>query len=55
MQETPETSRSAVATDIQKHLLGVIRRRSNNVGASALYVDSPAGSVLPLHGEITLG
>ncbi|XP_013175651.1 PREDICTED: uncharacterized protein C6orf132 homolog [Papilio xuthus] len=48
MQETAETLRSAVATDIQKHLLGVIRRRSNNVGASALWVDSPAGSVLPL-------
>ncbi|XP_038217611.1 uncharacterized protein LOC119836379 [Zerene cesonia] len=48
MQETPETQRAAVATDIQKHLLGVIRRRSNNVGASALWVDSPAGSVLPL-------
>ncbi|CAG4965757.1 unnamed protein product [Colias eurytheme] len=48
MQETPETLRASVATDIQKHLLGVIRRRSNNVGASALWVDSPAGSVLPL-------
>ncbi|CAK1549056.1 unnamed protein product [Leptosia nina] len=48
MQETPETLRSSIATDIQKHLLGVIRRRSNNVGASALWVDTPAGSVLPL-------
>ncbi|XP_022115395.2 uncharacterized protein LOC110993437 [Pieris rapae] len=48
MQETGETLRSAVATDIQKHILGVIRRRSNNVGTSALWVDSPAGSVLPL-------
>ncbi|XP_028160628.1 uncharacterized protein LOC114353022 [Ostrinia furnacalis] len=48
MQETPETLRPAVATDVQKHLLGVIRRRSNNVGASKLFVDSPAGSVLPL-------
>ncbi|XP_039747921.1 uncharacterized protein LOC120625072 [Pararge aegeria] len=48
MQETPETLRAAVATDIQKHILGVIRRRSNNIGASALWVDSPAGSVLPL-------
>ncbi|XP_068621790.1 uncharacterized protein pwn [Battus philenor] len=48
MQETAETLRSSVATDIQKHLLGVIRRRSNNVGTSALWVDSPAGSVLPL-------
>ncbi|KAI5634684.1 calcium-binding EGF domain-containing protein [Phthorimaea operculella] len=49
MQETPETLRSHIATDIQKHLLGVIRRRSNNVGASALWVDTPAGSVLPLN------
>ncbi|XP_072937735.1 uncharacterized protein pwn [Epargyreus clarus] len=48
MQETPETQRSAIATDIQKHILGVIRRRSNNVGASALWVDTPAGAVLPL-------
>lgn len=51
MQETPETLRSAIATDVQKHLLGVIRRRSNNVGASALWVDTPAGAVLPLNGE----
>ncbi|CAB3236336.1 unnamed protein product [Arctia plantaginis] len=49
MQETPETSRSQVAVDIQKHLLGVIRRRSNNIGSSTLWVHSPAGSVLPLH------
>ncbi|XP_069363967.1 uncharacterized protein pwn isoform X1 [Maniola hyperantus] len=48
MQETPETLRTAVATDIQKHIIGVIRRRSNNIGASALWVDSVAGSVLPL-------
>lgn len=50
MQETGETLRSSIATEIQKHILGVIRRRSNNVGASALWVDSVAGSVLPLHG-----
>ncbi|XP_053621243.1 uncharacterized protein pwn [Plodia interpunctella] len=48
LQETPETQRPAIATDIQKHILGVIRRRSNNVGASAVFVDTPAGSVLPL-------
>lgn len=51
MQETPETLRSSVGTDIQKHILGVIRRRSNNIGASALWVDSPAGSVMPPAGE----
>ncbi|XP_060808691.1 uncharacterized protein LOC106138575 [Amyelois transitella] len=48
LQETPETQRQAIATDIQKHILGVIRRRSNNVGTSAVFVDTPAGSVLPL-------
>ncbi|XP_050673556.1 uncharacterized protein LOC126971345 [Leptidea sinapis] len=48
IQETAETVRSSVATEIQKQLLGVIRRRSNNVGASALWVDSVARSVLPL-------
>ncbi|XP_046974887.1 uncharacterized protein LOC124541103 isoform X1 [Vanessa cardui] len=49
MQETAETLRPAVAGDIQRHLLGVVRRRSNNIGASALWVDSPAACVLPLH------
>ncbi|GBP40221.1 Protocadherin Fat 4 [Eumeta japonica] len=48
MQENADTLRSAVATDIQKHLLGVIRRRSNNIGTSALFVDTPAGSVAQL-------
>lgn len=48
IQESPETLRSAIATEIQKHIVGVIRRRSNNVGASAVWVDTPAGSVLPL-------
>ncbi|KAL4712238.1 hypothetical protein ACJJTC_011099 [Scirpophaga incertulas] len=48
IQETPETLRPAVATNIQKQLLGALRRRGNNVGTSALYVASPAGSVLPL-------
>ncbi|XP_052757050.1 uncharacterized protein LOC113517977 [Galleria mellonella] len=48
IQETPESQRAPIATDIQKHILGVIRRRSNNVGTSALWVDTPAGSVLPL-------
>ncbi|XP_073964700.1 calcium-binding EGF-like domain-containing protein pawn [Choristoneura fumiferana] len=48
MQETPETIRPAVAGDIQRHILGVLDRRSNNVGSSELWVDSPAGSVAPL-------
>ncbi|XP_020709953.2 uncharacterized protein LOC105689295 [Athalia rosae] len=41
----PRTSRSSLAGELQKHLLGVIHRRNNNIGNSALYVDSPAGSV----------
>lgn len=45
LSETGETVRPAVRNDIQKHLLGVIHRRNNNIGNSALYVDSPTGSV----------
>lgn len=45
LEENAETSRPTVRADIQKHLLGVIQRRSNNVGNSALWVDSPPGSV----------
>ncbi|XP_023014818.2 calcium-binding EGF-like domain-containing protein pawn [Leptinotarsa decemlineata] len=45
MDENADTSRPTVRGDIQRHLLGVIQRRSNNVGESALWVDSPPGSV----------
>ncbi|XP_022921315.2 uncharacterized protein [Onthophagus taurus] len=45
LEENGETSRPQVRGEIQKHLLGVIQRRSNNVGDSALWVDSPPGSV----------
>ncbi|XP_044264897.1 uncharacterized protein LOC123011509 isoform X1 [Tribolium madens] len=45
LDENAETARSSVRGDIQKHLLGVIQRRSNNVGNSALWVDSPPGSI----------
>ncbi|KAJ8925501.1 hypothetical protein NQ315_009339 [Exocentrus adspersus] len=45
LDENADTSRPTVKGDIQKHLLGVIQRRSNNVGNSALWVDSPPGSV----------
>ncbi|XP_045467312.1 uncharacterized protein LOC123675744 isoform X2 [Harmonia axyridis] len=48
LDENADTSRPTVKGDIQKHLLGVIQRRSNNVGKSALWVDSPVGSVLYL-------
>ncbi|XP_066249149.1 uncharacterized protein pwn isoform X2 [Euwallacea similis] len=48
LEENADTSRPSVRGDIQKHLLGVIQRRSNNVGNSALWVDSPPGSVSSL-------
>ncbi|CAD1469285.1 unnamed protein product, partial [Heterotrigona itama] len=41
----PRTIRSSLAGELQRHLLGVIHRRSNNIGNSALYVDSPPGSI----------
>lgn len=50
LEENAETSRPSIKGDIQKHLLGVIQRRSNNVGYSALWVDSPPGSVSGLQG-----
>ncbi|XP_023724328.1 uncharacterized protein LOC111873651 isoform X2 [Cryptotermes secundus] len=45
LEESAETLRPAVRHDIQRHLLGVIHRRNNNVGHSALWVDSPPGSI----------
>lgn len=41
----PRTIRSSLAGELQRHLLGVIHRRNNNIGNSALYVDSPPGSI----------
>ncbi|XP_065215388.1 uncharacterized protein pwn isoform X2 [Planococcus citri] len=49
LAESHETLRTSVKQDIQKHLMGVIQRRSNNVGASALWVDSPSGVVSQIH------
>lgn len=45
IEENGETVRPALKSDIQRHLLGVIHRRNNNIGNSALYVESPPGSV----------
>ncbi|CAG9860551.1 unnamed protein product [Phyllotreta striolata] len=45
LDENADTARPTVRGDIQRHLLGVIQRRSNNVGESALWVDSPPGSI----------
>lgn len=53
LDENTDTSRPSVRGDIQRHLLGVIQRRSNNIGESALWVDSLPGSISSLQG-ITL-
>lgn len=45
IEENGETMRPTLKGDIQRHLLGVIHRRNNNIGNSALYVESPPGSV----------
>jgi len=47
----PRTIRSSLAGELQRHLLGVIHRRNNNIGNSALYVDSPPGSISNLQGK----
>lgn len=52
LEESAETLRPAIKKDIQRHLLGVIHRRSNNIGSSSLWVDSPTGSVSQLQGNI---
>ena len=52
IEENMETLRPALKSDIQKHLLGVIHRRNNNIGNSALFVESPAGSISNLQGNI---
>ncbi|XP_055686295.1 uncharacterized protein LOC129791798 isoform X2 [Lutzomyia longipalpis] len=48
LEENADTLRPTLKGDIQRHLLGVIHRRNNNIGNSALYVDSPPGSVTSL-------
>lgn len=54
LEESGETLGGSVGADITRHLLGVIQRRSNNVGASALWVDRPTGSVSALHGQLRI-
>lgn len=51
LEENAETARSTIRGDIQRHLLGVIQRRSHNVGNSAVWVESPAGAVSNLQGK----
>ncbi|XP_055702107.1 uncharacterized protein LOC129801249 isoform X3 [Phlebotomus papatasi] len=48
LEENGDTLRPALKGDIQRHLLGVIHRRNNNIGNSALFVDSPPGAVTSL-------
>lgn len=45
LEENGETLRHTLKNDVQRHLLGVIHRRNNNIGNSALFVESPPGSV----------
>lgn len=47
----PRTARPSVAAELQRQLLGVIQRKYNNIGNSALYVETPAGSISNLHGK----
>lgn len=51
LEENTETSKPTVRGHIQRELLGVIHRRSNNVGSSAIWVDSPPGSISNLQGN----
>lgn len=45
MEENAETLQPGVKNEIQRHLMGVIHRRNNNLGNSRLYVDSAIGAV----------
>jgi Calcium-binding EGF domain len=45
LAETAESVRPTVRHDVQRHLLGAITRRNNNVGDSAVWVDKVAGAV----------
>uniref|UniRef100_A0A034V7F1 63 kDa sperm flagellar membrane protein n=1 Tax=Bactrocera dorsalis TaxID=27457 RepID=A0A034V7F1_BACDO len=49
LDESVETLRPNLRADVQKHLLGVLHRRNNNIGNSVLYVSSPEGSITALH------
>ncbi|XP_063697869.1 uncharacterized protein LOC134828812 [Culicoides brevitarsis] len=48
LEENGQTLSPSLKNDVQRHLLGVIHRRNNNIGNSALYVESPPGSVTNL-------
>ncbi|XP_017093898.2 uncharacterized protein pwn [Drosophila bipectinata] len=48
LDESVETLRPNLRSDVQKHLLGVLHRRNNNIGNSVLFVSSPEGAVSAL-------
>lgn len=48
MDENVETLRPNLRSDVQKHLLGVLHRRNNNIGNSILHVISPEGAISAL-------
>lgn len=45
MEENNETLQPKIKNEIQRHLIGVIHRRNNNIGNSNLFVSNPLGSV----------
>ncbi|XP_053963038.1 mucin-5AC isoform X3 [Anastrepha ludens] len=49
LDESVETLRPNLRADVQKHLLGVLHRRNNNIGNSVLYVTSPESAITALH------
>uniref|UniRef100_A0A1I8P3G9 EGF-like domain-containing protein n=1 Tax=Stomoxys calcitrans TaxID=35570 RepID=A0A1I8P3G9_STOCA len=48
LDESVETLRPNLRSDVQKHLLGVLHRRNNNIGNSVLFVSSPEGAISAL-------
>ena len=51
LAQEQRTMRPSLAGELQKQLLGVIQRRYNNIGNSALYVENQMGSISSLQGE----
>lgn len=45
LEESAQTLQPTIKHEIQRHLIGVIHRRNNNIGSSSLFVESPVGSV----------
>jgi hypothetical protein len=45
IEENAQTLQPGVKNEIQRHLMGVIHRRNNNLGNSRLFVESAVGAV----------